>query len=287
MSEKASPDHALGSTARWTAGARARESRREDRLFNDRWAATLAGREGEEWVEHRSGDNGISIIVRTRFFDDFLQRVTGQHAIRQIVLMAAGLDTRAFRLTWPEQTRLFELDQSQVLQSKEQVLTAAGAQPTCERKTMEVDLIGPWRETLLQTGFHSHQPSAWLLEGFLHYLPNEHVTRMLDEITSLATPGSWMGFDIINRAMLTSPWTLQLVETLAHSGTPWIGTMDDPETFLATRGLKATLTLVGEEEANYGRWPYPVMPRTIPDLPRHWLVTAHKNQPDEQRKIGI
>jgi methyltransferase (TIGR00027 family) len=110
MSENNPPDHVLGSTARWTAGVRAKESLREDRLFHDRWAAALAGKEGEEWVEHRSGDNGISITVRTRFLDDFLQRVTGQQAIRQVVLLAAGLDTRAFRLTWPEQTQLFELD---------------------------------------------------------------------------------------------------------------------------------------------------------------------------------
>ncbi len=281
MSEKPAPDDILGLTARWTAGARARESRREDRLFNDGWAAALAGEEGEEWIEHRSGDNGISITVRTRFFDDFLQRVTSQHAIRQIVLMAAGLDTRAFRLSWPEQTRLFELDQPQVLKAKEQVLTAAAAQPTCERKMREVDLTGPWREALLQADFHSHQPSVWLLEGFLHYLPNENVTRILDEITSLATPGSWIGFDGINSAMLTSPWTRPLIESLANSGTPWMSTMDDPEAFLAMRGWKASLTLPGEEEANYGRWPFPVVPRSVPDMPRSWFVTAQKNQPDE------
>src|SRR5215831_20798496 len=129
MSEKATHDHLLGSTARWTAGVRARESLREDRLFSDPWAAALAGVEGQEWAEYRSGDDGVSIAIRTRFFDDFLQHVTGEYAIRQIVLMAAGLDTRAFRLSWPEQTRLFELDQPQVLQYKERILRSAGAQP--------------------------------------------------------------------------------------------------------------------------------------------------------------
>ena len=113
MSEKATHDQLLGSTARWTAGVRARESLREDRLFNDPWAASLAGMEGQEWA-----------------------------------------------------------------------------------------------------------------------------------------------------------------------GVPWIGTMDDPEAFLATRGWKATLTLAGEEEANYGRWRYPVIPRTIPDMPRSWFVTAQKQVPN-------
>ena len=277
MSKNTSPDHLLGLTARWTAEVRAKESVRADRLFHDPWAAALAGKEGEEWVEHRSGDNGLSIAVRTRFFDDFLGCVTSQDAIRQVVLMAAGLDTRAFRLAWPAQTCLFELDQPQVLKDKEQVLTAAHGQPTCERKTVGVDLTAPWRESLLKAGFDSSHPSVWLLEGFLFYLPKETITRMLDELTSLAVPGSWLGFDIINRAMLTSPWTRQWVESLANAGIPWIGTMDDPEAELAARGWQAQLSQPGEAEANYGRWPYPVIPRTLPEMPRYWLVTAQKN----------
>ncbi len=277
MSENPSPNHKLGLTARWTAGARAQESLREDRLFHDPWAATLAGQQGEEWVEHRSGDNGLSIVIRTRFFDDFLQRVTGQYAIRQVVLMAAGLDTRAFRLTWPEQTRIFELDQPQVLKDKEQVLTAAGAQSTCERKTLPINLINSWSESLPQAGFHSSQPSVWLLEGFLVYLREENITRILDEITHLASPGSWIGFDTINHTMLTSPWTRQWIEALTNAGTPWIGTLDDPEAFLAERGWKTTLTQTGEKEANYDRWPYPAIPQTLPDMPRYWFVTAQKN----------
>jgi methyltransferase (TIGR00027 family) len=276
MSDKVKNNNVLGSTARWTAGVRAKESLREDRLFNDPWAAALAGKEGQEWAEYRSGDNGVSITLRTRFFDDFLQRVTNVYAIRQIVLMAAGLDTRAFRLSWPEQTWLFELDQPQVLEYKEQVLSSAGAQPTSKRHTIAVDLTGPWTETLMKIGLDPQQPSAWLLEGFLEYLPNESITRILDDITSLAAPGSWLGFDVINSAMLTSKWTRQWVETLANSGTPWLGTMDNPEEFLATRGWKSTLTQAGEKDANYGRWPYPVLPHSLPDIPRNWFVTAQK-----------
>lgn len=212
MSEKATPEQLLGSTARWTAAARAR-------------AAALAGKEGEEWVEHRSADSLIPMILRTRFFDDFLRSIADQHAIRQVVLMAAGLDMRAFRLTWPEQMRLFELDLPAVLTYKEQILRAADAQPTCERQTIAVDLTGPWTETLIKADFDPQRPSGWLLEGFLFYLPNESITRILDEATSLAAPGSWMGFDIINSATLTSPWTQPWVEMQAQAGAPWIGTM--------------------------------------------------------------
>jgi methyltransferase (TIGR00027 family) len=277
MSEQTSSHHRLGLTARWTAGARARESQREDRLFNDPWARLLAGEEGKEWTERQSADRGASVIVRTRFFDDFLQRATVQHALRQIVLVAAGLDTRASRITWPEHTRFFELDQPHVLEYKEQVLTEAGAQPTCERKTLPVDLTTSWREALVQAGFQSQQSSVWLIEGFLHYLPNEHIARLLDEITSLAAPGSWLGFDIINGTMLTSPWTQSIVKSMTAAGMPWIGWIDDPEADLAALGWRATLAQPGEEGVHYGRWPYPAIPQMMPDMPRYWLVTAQKN----------
>ena len=266
----------LGSTARWTAGVRARESAREDRLFNDPWAAALAGKEGQTWVEQRSDDSVAPMVLRTRFFDDFLQRITRQIAIRQVVLMAAGLDTRAFRLNWPEQTRLFELEQPSVLQYKEQILRSAGAQPACARQTIEVDLTAPWHETLIDHGFDPHRPSVWLLEGFLFYITKNSLTQLLDEVTSLAVPGSWLGFDIINSTMLTSPWSRQWVEMQANAGAPWIGTMDDPVEFLASRGWQATLTQAGADDANHGRWPYPVIPTTMPDMPHNWFVTAYK-----------
>ncbi len=267
---------ALGLTSRWTAGVRARESQREDRLFDDPWAALLAGELGAEWAEHQSGDNGVSIIVRTRFFDDFLQRVVQEHTIRQVVLLAAGMDTRAFRLSWPERTRFFELDQPQVLAYKEEILQSAGAQAGCERHVLKLDLTKPWREALIRSGFASQHPAVWLLEGFLHYLPSEGVARVLDDVTQLAVSGSWLGFDTINSDMLTSQWTRQWVEGLAELGTPWLSTMDEPEAVLAQRGWKAAVIQPGEAEANYGRWPYPSLPRTVPNMPRSWFVTAQK-----------
>ncbi len=282
MSEKATHEQLLASTARWTAAVRARESLREDRLFQDPWAATLAGKEGQEWIEHRSEDSVVAMVLRTRYFDDFLQRISSQYAIKQIVLMAAGLDTRAFRLTWPAQTQLFELDQSAVLQYKEQMLESTGAQPNCERHTIAVDLTGPWKEILIKEGFKSQQPSGWLLEGFLFYLPSESITHILDEITSLAAPDSWVGFDIINSITLTSPWTRSWIEMQAQAGAPWIGTMDDPEGFLTTRGWKVTLSQLGEKNANFNRWPYPVPPGTISDMPRNWFVTAYKQEPGKE-----
>ena len=85
-----------------------------------------------------------------------------------------------------------------------------------------------------------------------------------------------MGFDIINSAVLTSPWTRPWVEMQAQSGAPWIGTLDDPRGFLAVRGWKTTLTQAGQPEANHGRWRLPVIPVTLPDMPHNWFVTAQR-----------
>jgi methyltransferase (TIGR00027 family) len=252
------------------------ESARAEALFHDPWAAALAGQVGEAWIANRSAESVIPIILRTRFFDDFLQRITIQDAIRQVVLMAAGLDTRAFRLGWPPGTRLFELDQAAVLMDKEQVLRSAGAQPACARQTIAADLSHPWKEALVSAGFDPSHPSGWLLEGFLFYLPDESLMHLLDEVTELAASGSWIGFDIINNAVLTHPLTRPWVEMQARSGAPWIGTLDDPVGFLAGRGWQATLSQAGASEANYGRWPYPVIPTKLPDMPHNWFVTAQR-----------
>jgi methyltransferase (TIGR00027 family) len=99
MDEINTPKNPLGSTACWTAAARAYESTREQPLFYDPWAAALAGPDGTAWNDDRNPDSLAPMILRTRYFDDFLQRVTQEYALRQVVLMAAGLDTRAYRLT--------------------------------------------------------------------------------------------------------------------------------------------------------------------------------------------
>jgi len=267
----------LSSTAFWTAGVRAGETERADRLFADPWAAALAGETGRGWMAARSPESVVPIVIRTRYFDDFLQRITAEQGVQQVVLVAAGLDTRAFRLNWPAGTAVYELDRPAVLAHKEAVLAAAQAQPTCARQTVGVDLAAPWADALIAAGFAAQQPSVWLLEGFLFYLPNETIYHLLEAVFSLAAPGSWLGFDIINSVMLTSPITSQWVVMQAQAGAPWIGTLDDPISFLAQRGWEAALTQAGAPDAHYGRWPFPVIPPTMPTMPHNWLVTARYN----------
>ena len=267
----------LAVTACWIAAVRAQESRRPDRLLADRWAAELAGAEGEEWLRARAGSPALVVItIRARFFDDFLQRVTAGEGIRQVVLVAAGLDTRAYRLSWPAQVQVFELDQPEVLARKQEVLDSAGAEPGCTRRPVAVDLAGRWTPRLLEAGFDPQVPSCWLAEGFLFYLPPAGITRTVEQVTRLAAEGSRLGFDIVNTATLTHPLTRSWIDMQARAGAPWLGTMDDPAGFLAGHGWQTALTQPGEPAAHYGRWPFPVLPPGLPGAPRNWFVTARR-----------
>lgn len=264
----------VAATARWTAAVRAQESARTDALFVDPWAAALAREEGMNWLAARPPGSGLPMAIRTRYFDDWLLRVAGETRIRQVVLLAAGLDTRAFRLAWPAGTHLFEVDKAAVLHDKAQALAAAGAQPACTRTVIEADLTAPWTASLLAAGFAAQQPAVWLLEGFLFYLPVAQLVEILDALSGLAAPGSWLGFDIVNAAVLTSPWTRPWVEMQAAAGAPWLGTLEDPVAFLAERKWMATLSQAGAADAHYGRWTLPVIPTTAQDMPHNWYVTA-------------
>lgn len=315
------PDkESLASTACWIAAIRAHESEREDRLFEDPWAALLAGQAGQAWIErmqalearlermirnYRIGmhwgkpgqewgnpklrfeatapDNAksheglteIGVVIRTKFFDDFLLRALAESPIRQMVILAAGMDTRGFRLTLPAETRLFELDQPELLAQKEQLLSSAGASAVCWRRTIGIDFIKEhWPEALLRAGFKPRQPSVWLIEGLLPYLPQSTIPHLLNIITALSALDSQLGLTAINHAMLTSASSQLWVKAMQEAGVPWLSALDEPEAPLAKRGWRATVVQPGEDGANFGRWSLPVGSRSVPNIPRSWLVTA-------------
>jgi methyltransferase (TIGR00027 family) len=130
-----------------------------------------------------------AMAVRTRFFDDFFDAATAA-GIRQAVILAAGLDSRAYRLPWPSGTTVFEVDQPQVIEFKSATLSGLGVQPTAQRRTVAVDLREDWPAALREAGFDPTQRTAWIAEGLLGYLPAEAQDRLLDQVTAQSVPGS-------------------------------------------------------------------------------------------------
>jgi methyltransferase (TIGR00027 family) len=177
-------------TALGVALVRAIETNRPDRLFEDPYAVAFTPLTPEKVERANQSVFRVHIVVRTRFFDDYLLAAI-KAGCRQVVLVAAGLDTRAFRLEWPpEATRLFELDLPALLAYKEKVLGGQGTAPRLPRTTVAVDLREDWPKELVAAGFDPSVPTAWLVEGLLVYLSPEDAAGVLAAITSLSAPGS-------------------------------------------------------------------------------------------------
>lgn len=202
---------------------------------------------------------------------------------RQVVLLAAGMDARAFRLEWPPGTRLYELDRPEVLSAKDTVVDYLGIHPSCERHTVGANLEQPWEQALLDAGYEVQEPSVWLIEGLLFYLSPTTVRTVLEAVSSLAAEGSRLGMDLVNRELLTSPVMWPLLGTLARRGIVGRFGTNDPEVLLAKHSWEAHVTQPGEREANYRRWSYPVVHRNIPGVPRLFLVRARLNLDVERR----
>ncbi len=271
---------AIARTALLTAADRAVESARPDRLFDDPLAAVLAGEAGAAMVSSMPPDVRSSRVmaIRTRFFDDWVLDAIGR-GVRQVVIVAAGMDTRAYRLAWPAATVLWELDRRELLATKRALLDGAGARPSCVRREVPVDLAGDtWPQQLREAGFQPELPSAWLIEGLLVYLGAEGATRLLGQAAGSASPECRLGVDFISESFLRSPWMSSYLGWLADRGAPWRFGTDRPEDVLAASGWHATaVRQPGEEGVGAGLLPWPVMPREVPNLPRSFLVTAERS----------
>jgi len=127
--------------------------------------------------------------VRTHFFDDFFSAAAAA-GIRQIVILASGLDSRAYRLQWPAGTTVYELDQPKVLEYKAATLDQHGAEPVAVRREVPIDLRFDWPKALREAGFDTSVPTAWLAEGLLMYLPADAQDRLFERVTELSAPGS-------------------------------------------------------------------------------------------------
>ncbi len=196
------PATSVGVTATMVALWRALASRQPDALLDDPFAEPLVRAVGlEPFARVLDGEVVVGALAteritsRTRFFDDFF--ASAGTAIRQAVIVAAGLDSRAYRLTWPPGTVVYEVDRPQVLDFKTTTLDALGAVPTVDRRLVGVDLRDDWQAALLDADFDPHQPTAWSVEGLLVYIPPSAQNQLFDAITVLSAPGSLLATDVI------------------------------------------------------------------------------------------
>ena len=193
----------VGATATMVAAARALASKQPDPLIDDPFAAPLVRAVGIDFLTRltdgdidlsAADDSGAALMttlmaVRTKFFDDFFIGATSG-GIRQAVILASGLDSRPYRLPWPGGTVVYEIDQPRVVEFKTTTMTAIGAAPSAEHRTVSIDLREDWPSALRDSGFDATRPTAWSAEGLLVYLPPEAQDRLFDNITALSAPGS-------------------------------------------------------------------------------------------------
>lgn len=192
----------VGATATLVATQRALATR--EGLIDDPFAEPLVRAVGVDFftrfldgeIEFEELDPAFNLrlaaegmAVRTRFFDKLFTDAAAVGA-RQAVILAAGLDSRAYRLPWPDGTVVFEVDQPDVIEFKTRTLAELGAEPTADRRPVGIDLREDWPKTLLENGFDRTQPTAWIAEGLLIYLPPQAQDRLFDNITGLSAPGS-------------------------------------------------------------------------------------------------
>ncbi|MBX9919448.1 MAG: class I SAM-dependent methyltransferase, partial [Mycolicibacterium frederiksbergense] len=191
----------VGATATMVAAARAMASAAPDPVINDQFAAPLVRAVGVDFftklvdgelTEADLGDDpqlniarfADGMAARTRFFDDFFDDA-GAAGVRQAVILAAGLDARAYRLPWADGTVVYEVDQPDVIEFKTLTLADLGASPTAERRTVPIDLREDWPAAMRAAGLDPERPTAWCAEGLLIYLPQEAQDRLFDNIHEL------------------------------------------------------------------------------------------------------
>jgi methyltransferase (TIGR00027 family) len=192
----------VGATATMVALQRAVASREE--LIDDPYADPLVRAVGADFftrvldgeIQLDDADPAFDVrraaegmAVRTRFFDRMFTDAA-EAGVRQAVILAAGLDARAYRLPWPDGTVVYEVDQPEVIDFKTTTLAGLGATATATRRTVGIDLRDDWPKALLDNGFDPNQPTAWSAEGLLIYLPPAAQDRLFDHITALSAPGS-------------------------------------------------------------------------------------------------
>lgn len=261
----------VGYTALAVAAGRALDAKLDLPLAHDDHAAAFVAAAGAPQLAaavatadmtSSAAFNAQWVGVRTRFFDNFFADAAGA-GVRQHVILAAGLDSRAYRLPWPAITTVFELDQPKVLQFKDEVLKRSGSQPSARRVTVAVDLRDDWPAALREAGFDATQPTGWILEGLLPYLPGAAQDALFERLNDMSAPGSRVAAELgpepgelerLAASIKTVVGETSDGETQPNLRDLWF---DDPrldtKTWLGERGWTVTEANLVDAAVAYGR----------------------------------
>jgi methyltransferase (TIGR00027 family) len=261
----------VGATATMVAAQRALAS--DETLIDDPFAAPLVRAVGlDVYVRLVNGEIPVDsdsefdphrmargMACRTRFYDQYFLDAA-ESGIGQVVILASGLDARAYRLPWPAGTVVYEVDMPEVIEFKTLTLKELGAEPTAERRTVAVDLRDDWAAALRAAGFDAQAPAAWSAEGLLVYLPDEAQDALFDNITALSAPGSRLAFEFVpdTAAFTDERWRAhhdrmsELGFDLDLSDLVYHGQRSHVVDFLAERGWQTSSQTVSELHAANG-----------------------------------
>jgi methyltransferase (TIGR00027 family) len=192
----------VGATALGVAMARAAESDCDCPLFTDRYAQPFVDAAIKRGWDSSAAAKRLPVIkgyaaVRTKWFDEYFI-AAGANGIDQTVILAAGLDARAWRLPWVKDSIVYEIDQPQVLAFKADTLTARGARPACSYQAVPIDLRGDWPTALREAGFDPSTPTAWSAEGLLPYLSAAGQDLLFERIVKLSATGSRIAVEALS-----------------------------------------------------------------------------------------
>lgn len=250
----------VGATATMVAAQRALGHR--EQLIDDPYAEPLVRAVGLELFTRMLDDDldltaidpeftprraAEGMAVRTRFFDQMFTDASAA-GVRQAVILAAGLDSRGYRLPWPDGTVVYEVDQPEVIDFKATTLAGIGAEPTATLRTVAIDLREDWPTALADAGFDATQPTAWSAEGLLIYLPPEAQDKLFDNITALSAPGSRLATEHIpDMAAFSDERSAKMAEKLKQFGSDiemadlvYHGERNDVVDYLGARGWDVT-----------------------------------------------
>ena len=298
----------VGATALGVASARAAETRSGNPLISDPYAQVFLDAAGDGvWNWHSAPQLPPELIdaepdlplqmqsmvsymaCRTAFFDQFFLDAT-RGGIHQVVILAAGLDSRSWRLPWPDAVTVYELDQPRVLDFKLSTLTEHGAEPACNRIEVAVDLRQDWPEALRQAGFDPSVPSAWSAEGLLPYLPSAAQDLLFERVDGLTAPGSRVAVEALGPKFLDPEIRakrrdrMERIRALAAEVDPqreiprtdelwYFEEREDVGEWFGRHGWDVTVTPSLELMAGYGRR----APKEVEDLvPGNLFTAAHK-----------